>query len=570
MENLQRILEDYHGKGTCIAIIDEGLPQQSFSHQISSKKIKYYSIDSNQNIVEIALPNSIISTSNHSTICLLAVLDIAYESNVLLYSVSTNDGISIQNINKAIRHAIDQNADIISISLGINFADNDLFRVCELAYQKGIVINAAASHSPETLIYPADFAFVNKIDAKESSVTISRIDNHTYVLPLCLIERTGVSNNSASFEEVSELSGGSSIACAQFSAYCSVLLSYSPLNRLTDLLNSCFPPHFSHQKSAENHYEFRKSAIHLANYQFEFADYLCALNQSIIAFWDLDSEHFLDVHTREPIPDDNIDDFIVINASHYGFLHPLFPERLASKIRFFGFSGDDNFHFINTTTTLSGIAKISLPTIGIVSFGFDSGKLQTQIILSSQMKEYGFTVKGITNNIAGYAFGYDVLRYPQRIVMPDIVYEINHYLHNIETKECYDAILISIGGGMMPISKSIDNGFGALVNAYFAAVDFDYIIICINPAIAFPDIEKQLRIFTSSDEIRCALVVSDFAYDLSTRESPSGLDMFQADSSRVIEYAELAKTRFPQCPVFLLNDISDHSLFEDILDYLSE
>jgi len=91
-----------------------------------------------------------------------------------LYSVKVADSsgyCSYSNIIAGINWAVDNNADVITMSLGGTSSSSTLQSACDNAYSKGVVLVGAAGNSGGAVIYPAAYSSVIAVSAVDSTNT---------------------------------------------------------------------------------------------------------------------------------------------------------------------------------------------------------------------------------------------------------------------------------------------------------------------------------------------------------------------------------------------------------------
>ncbi|MCQ6963594.1 S8 family peptidase [Methanolobus chelungpuianus] len=89
-----------------------------------------------------------------------------------LYSVKVADSsgyCSYSNIIAGINWAVDNNADVITMSLGGTSSSSTLQSACDNAYSKGVVLVGAAGNSGGSVIYPAAYSSVIAVSAVDST-----------------------------------------------------------------------------------------------------------------------------------------------------------------------------------------------------------------------------------------------------------------------------------------------------------------------------------------------------------------------------------------------------------------
>lgn len=149
---LTPIESGFDGSGITIAVIDTGVDYTHpdlYGFGEDGKVIGGYDFIDND--------NSPIDTNGHGTeVAGIIAADgqlkgIAPKSKILAYRVSENgESVSTDLIIKAIEKAVQDGADIINISLGVNLTNNKIDKAVNKAVEQGIVvITAAGNHGPD-------------------------------------------------------------------------------------------------------------------------------------------------------------------------------------------------------------------------------------------------------------------------------------------------------------------------------------------------------------------------------------------------------------------------------------
>jgi minor extracellular serine protease Vpr len=148
-----QIESGFDGSGIKIAVIDTGV---DYTHPDllgfgnDGKVIGGYDFVDND--------NSPIDTNGHGTeVAGIIAADgqlqgVAPKSKILAYRVSENgESVSSDLIIKAIKQAIIDEADVINISLGVNFTNKKIDNALNDAVENGIVVvSAAGNHGPDS------------------------------------------------------------------------------------------------------------------------------------------------------------------------------------------------------------------------------------------------------------------------------------------------------------------------------------------------------------------------------------------------------------------------------------
>ena len=125
-----------------IAIIDTGITKEDCENY----EIKHFSL-SNEGLVNIYQP----PIDKHGTECFKEIVT-NFHNNKKFQIVSFNilkerGRLEVKNIIKSMEKAIEENVDIINISLGVMSFSQELYDVCERAVNNNIVVVSASSHT---------------------------------------------------------------------------------------------------------------------------------------------------------------------------------------------------------------------------------------------------------------------------------------------------------------------------------------------------------------------------------------------------------------------------------------
>jgi len=102
----------------------------------------------------------------------IGVLGAAPQAGVYAVKVADSSGYcSYSNIIAGINWAVNNNADVITMSIGGTSSSSTLQSACDNAYSKGIVLVGAAGNSGGAVIYPAAYSSVIAVSAIDSANT---------------------------------------------------------------------------------------------------------------------------------------------------------------------------------------------------------------------------------------------------------------------------------------------------------------------------------------------------------------------------------------------------------------
>lgn len=169
--NIERAWEENHGEGITVAVIDTGvsrvpdLRETEFVEGYDFVNDRSNAEDDNGHGTHVA--GTIAQSTNNN----YGVAGIAYKAKIMpLKVLSGTGGGSVGDIAEAIRFAVDNQADVINMSLGGGGETQVMKEAIEYAYSKGVVIVAAAGNADDnSAAYPARFPHVIGVSAVDAS-----------------------------------------------------------------------------------------------------------------------------------------------------------------------------------------------------------------------------------------------------------------------------------------------------------------------------------------------------------------------------------------------------------------
>lgn len=219
---------DISGKNIRIAVIDSGVDMKHRDIKDSIEK----------NIKVSQLDSSFIDDNSHGTGVIAVIcgscknengiLGIAPDSKIISIDVTdSSDGtVEEENLIEGITAAINENVQIINISMGIKNNSKELYNVIKKAYTAGIIIIAAAGNYMESdILYPAAYPEVICVGSKNKSDEImspkSVSEKNIIYLPGEYISSATTNNGYKSFS-------GTSISTPILTGIISLMLENNP------------------------------------------------------------------------------------------------------------------------------------------------------------------------------------------------------------------------------------------------------------------------------------------------------------------------------------------------------
>jgi hypothetical protein len=161
---------------TKVAIIDTGV---TVIPETSGQIISGYNFVNNSNNATDdnghgTFISSIISSKSNNSLGIAGIND---KVDILPIKVLEADGSGyLSNLIQGIQYAIDQNASIINLSLASSIYDTSLNNIIEKAYQRGIIVVAAAGNSGSNITSPS-ISPLNNDGNKNWVIGVGAIDN---------------------------------------------------------------------------------------------------------------------------------------------------------------------------------------------------------------------------------------------------------------------------------------------------------------------------------------------------------------------------------------------------------
>ncbi len=147
----------YAGKNIKIAILDTGVNNShpDLAHiDIKNMKISSVSSEKDDKTHGTAIAGIIAGYPSNPK----GVLGIAPEATIISIDITDLEYVEAQNIITGIKMAIEENVDIISISLGLKEDNIELHKIIKKAYEQGItIVSSAGNYMTNDVLYPAKY-----------------------------------------------------------------------------------------------------------------------------------------------------------------------------------------------------------------------------------------------------------------------------------------------------------------------------------------------------------------------------------------------------------------------------
>lgn len=169
--NVESAWDETKGSGVTVAVIDTGvtlvpdLKQTKFVQGYDFVNDKSDAFDDSGHGTHVA--GTIAQSTNNS----YGVAGIAYEATIMpLKVLAAHGGGTVADIAEAIRYAVDNGADVINMSLGGSGESQLLAEAIDYAYQKDVVVVAAAGNANQNAAsYPARYPHVIGVAALDAA-----------------------------------------------------------------------------------------------------------------------------------------------------------------------------------------------------------------------------------------------------------------------------------------------------------------------------------------------------------------------------------------------------------------
>ncbi|MCD7723772.1 MAG: S8 family serine peptidase [Clostridiales bacterium] len=219
---------DISGKDIKIAIIDSGV---DINHNDIKDSIE-------KNIKVSQLDESFGDDTSHGTAVAAiisgnckndnGILGVATDSKIISIDVTdTSDGtVEEKNLIEGIATAIDEEVDIINISMGIKEGSAELYEIIKTAYNAGIIIVAAAGNYIESdVLYPAAYAEVICVGSKNKK---GEVISPKYTTKKSVIYLPGEHISSATADNGYKSFSGTSVSTPILTGIISLMLENNP------------------------------------------------------------------------------------------------------------------------------------------------------------------------------------------------------------------------------------------------------------------------------------------------------------------------------------------------------
>nr|WP_122012661.1 hypothetical protein [Maliibacterium massiliense] len=122
------------------------------------------------------------------------------------------------------------------------------------------------------------------------------------------------------------------------------------------------------------------------------------------------------------------------------------------------------------------LEPLRVPVITVAGLGEGSGKFETLLATAAALKGMGIHTRAVSANPLGALFGMHT--WPRVLFDPakgleEKVFALNHMLYDLSKQQRFDALLLEIPGGVMPVGEKAYNHFSEAALAICAAAPPD-------------------------------------------------------------------------------------------------
>jgi len=552
-----------------VALIDTGISKNEINNRC---EVRHFSFLKEALIEEYKEPGN-----NHGTDCFKEIVSNTKNNELQILDLNISDesgNLQVFNIISAIEKSIEENVDIINISLGLTAYSQELYDKCEKAIQNNIVIISAASHT-DTISFPADFNNVIcvKVDQQQTE-KIKTIDDTTISISM---RDFIVSENDTTFDFSS-----SSLACARVCGYFCDDLSDMPLNDKFKILSRKYNIDLYSSDGISCNVNLKESGIHdiLLNNRVAVVLFPSSafenlnkdfIHENIVAYYDHEKCNFYSFSDGEPTKD--FDVIIILNSAYIDLEVPV---TIKDKYRGYKIicignflkSDDNKYLYDYSEYESSEISVLEKPVIAITSLCSGLNKSDIQLSLLYSLKQDGLDIESVSNNPIGILYSTNVFNFPIELKFPNIVYSINKFMYLSEVNKDMDAWLINIGGALGQVNSLNTYNFGKLADAYFSAANIDIAIMCVNPSIDVQYLKLQLAHLYKHGIEKIFIVLSHNDIDASTMDYRDGLQTYYVDNKRYFDAFGYLQKNIKET-VFTLDDVQNGNLYKNVIETLS-
>ncbi|MBQ3067548.1 MAG: hypothetical protein IJC97_00685 [Oscillospiraceae bacterium] len=552
-----------------IAVIDTGI-SKIFDKKVN---IEHFYLYNNEIVSGYKEP-----IEQHGTLCLKEILKQKVAFDILDINIANSyNELQLNGIILGIKKAINERADIINISLGINEHSEKLYQACQEAVEHNIAIISAASHSGE-VSYPADLKNVVSIQvhSEHNIEKVKKIDDSTLSVYM--------SNNIVQFGNSATALNCTSMAAANFSGILGKKLDGIPFYDKFSILKKDYGLKLDSSKNLVEKLDYKKCKIYnelenkkvavimLPSQKSQEIDKYIKLN-NIVAFYDHDLKDFYSFEQPAQLEHD-FDVILIINTKECKVkisdeISAHFKNRKMIYLgEFEGNITDETLIYKHEDFYTENLATLSKPVILISGIGTNLNKFDVQTNLMRNFAQNHLEAKAISYNPEGSLYGYDIFKYPTKVTFPDIVCSINNYMCAAEEKENFNVWTINVGGGCFFINNQNKNTFGKLITSYLDACNVDIFILCINNFIDVKTLKFYILKLKNMGIEEILLLFSKNSFHLYSMEKKNGINVYELDNASYEKSLNFLRENVSE-HIFTLDDLENNNLYNHVIKTLT-
>lgn len=549
-------INNYSGNNVNVAVLDCGVREEVVEckkhYKVSNDVVKEYD----------GLTHEL---DFHGTYCAQEIIKKAPKACIYDFNVSDEDNIiNEKRIINALEFIINQNIDIVSISMKLLFFSEELNKIITKMHEEGIFVLAS---SDTNVSYPADLKYVLAIQSKFGDEKIIHINNKT----ICIEHGEYLYSIG---DKTVELEPSSSLACAYYAGILALVIEGNMLLGFNAICDKLGFFNFEKEKHEENLFDVYDNTViidtshspqwYISNYRF--------FDDKIIGFYDFKNYCFVS-RKNEVVDLCTIENIIEINYEH------IVKKPMADQNRFqnipYRLLGDFVYHEKKIKMSqyiipdVDFIKYINKPIIYIAGFACGIQKFEILLELYKQFEAEGVHCSAMTSNAIGSIMGMNTFEYPKEVSYPQIVYQINETLDYISQKDEANMILVDIPGGITNLNWHNTFNFGMLFKAFVIAADPDFVIIMLNEGIDWNNLKKEIDQIKLNNIPNIIFCVSEYQFDLATAESEAGIQVIKSSKLRNEEFYEMAKRELIDYKVFRYCELKNGMMLKYILSLYS-
>jgi len=461
------ILETCNGKGRKVIFIDCGF-------SCVEKCVDFYG--------QIIKPNE-KEQGIHIDLCINAAKLVAPEAEYVHVTVGKKvQDLTEDNVIKALEFSLRYEPDILVMPFSFEVVSEHFCNLIQLLYRKQVIM-CASVNSSFCGAYPQKLREVISVDEldEESVAPFIFNDNIFYVYR-------------NTFTRV--FSAGSSIATGYMGGFFAKLKEFNPLAN-TDTIMNYYQNIWLYRNKQER--KIYGAAYCLNKGQHNIDSYMDMVDEAYQYYYDERKEKFFDLKNRKEVKEKEVISLDVICGDDFQTRIPQITKFPNIKVNYFeNISKAENIE----NEDLYSLKNVNVPNICIGSYGVNMDKLLVQLSLTRGFRQKGVKAGNITFNPIGHIFGFDYIKYPNKIVFPDYFYYLNNRMRKESEKN--DVLITSMPGSVDRFVK-FDHIISGIPHIIMSTSMPDLIIISVSLFVEIAEI-KILKHYIEENIGSCILI----------------------------------------------------------------